>query len=166
MAIRVNVLYGIPVMTRKSYVHFKPILGKPVHQFRAYNTYMNMLDRCYNPKSSGYQWYGARGISVCRRWRDSFLNFLEDMGERPIAYTLDRIDSNGHYCRENCRWLDKKRQHLNKRSNILFTFQGETLCLSEWAERFGLSYNMVFKRVHNRKWSLEKALKTPYQRGY
>lgn len=80
-----------------------------------YSTYRGMLKRCYYPKADNYGYYGGRGIEVCGRWRESFWNFLEDMGERPEGHTLDRIEVDGDYCPDNCRWATYKDQVANRR---------------------------------------------------
>lgn len=80
-----------------------------------YSSWTMMRQRCNNPKTRGYERYGGRGITVCDRWANSFENFLEDMGERPKGKTLDRIDSNKNYCKENCQWSTPKEQASHRR---------------------------------------------------
>lgn len=83
-----------------------------------YNVWRYMIERCHNPSHQGYEWYGAIGISVCGRWRDTengIINFHEDMGDRPEGFTLDRIDPYGDYTPENCRWVDQSTQGFNKK---------------------------------------------------
>jgi hypothetical protein len=75
-----------------------------------YNSWHNMLKRCYYPKHKSYPDYGARGIKVCPEWRHSFAAFLADMGERPSGTTIDRIDNDGDYTPQNTRWADAKTQ--------------------------------------------------------
>ncbi len=79
-----------------------------------YNSWNMMKKRCNNPKATGYEYYGGRGIHVCERW-NKFENFLEDMGIRPEGTTLDRIDPDKDYSPENCRWADKQTQMNNQR---------------------------------------------------
>jgi hypothetical protein len=83
-----------------------------------------MIGRCTNPYDDAWQYYGGRGITVCDSWSKDFRNFLVDMGERPIDMTLDRIDANGNYCKENCRWATRATQQLNRRTTNKFGLAG------------------------------------------
>jgi hypothetical protein len=100
-------------------------------------------------------------VKVCERW-SSFLNFLEDMGERPEGLTLDRVDTNGDYCKENCRWAtwsqqNKNRRPFSKRTDRMLTFNGKTLNLARWANEIGISRSTLYTRI-KRGMPIEKAL--------
>lgn len=122
-----------------------------------YTIWHLMHQRCRDPARRNY---GERGITVCERWSD-FANFYADMGTRPSAdHSIDRINVNGNYEPGNCRWATKKEQSRNQRKNRLLTFQGETLCLAEWCERFGIPKGRLETRLAL-GWDVERALTAP-----
>ena len=121
-----------------------------------YLRWRNILDRCMNPRNKQYADYGGRGITVCKKWR-KFQNFLTDMGEPPPGYQIDRIDNNKGYCKSNCRWVSRKSNLRNKRSNHFVTFCGRTQCLAVWAEETGIPAQRICRRLRE-GWSVERAL--------
>ena len=122
-----------------------------------YGSWVAMKCRCTNSKHVAYKHYGGRGIAVCARWFESFENFLADMGDRPLGFTLDRINPDGDYEPGNCRWVLPKIQGNNRRSNRLLNHHGISLTLSEWADLTGLKKTTLRERLR-RGWSLERAL--------
>lgn len=119
--------------------------------------WLSMRRRCMDSSQPYYHNYGGRGISVCDRW-DSFENFLEDMGECPSPeMTLDRIDSNGNYGPENCRWATHSQQNRNTSKNRLLTLNGETMCVADWADRTAIKPQTILNRLRY-GWSVEKTL--------
>lgn len=128
-----------------------------------YRAWQTMLQRCHNPEHRAYPRYGGRGITVCDRWRDSLEAFVADMGPRPSPqHELDRRDNDAGYSPENCRWVTRTVNSRNRRSNVMLTHDGETLCLAEWCDRLGLPTSTVTKRIAA-GWSHAAALTTPVQ---
>jgi len=115
---------------------------------KSYRPWVSMRRRCLNPRTKSFKYYGGRGITICGRWQ-SFRNFLADMGERPGGMTLERINNNGNYEPDNCRWATANEQQRNKRSNRLLTFQGETKTLTEWSRQIGISHSVLDHRIQS-----------------
>lgn len=116
----------------------------------------SMISRCHKPGSSGYEGYGARGISVCDRWRNSVQAFIDDMGPRPTnKHSIDRIDNNGNYEPTNCRWATNREQSLNSTRPRMVTIDGETRCLKEWCSVLGICYFNLFKRIRKGETAIE-----------
>jgi hypothetical protein len=123
-----------------------------------------MKTRCQNPRSGSYQHYGGRGIQVCARWQ-KFENFLKDMGARPEGHQIDRIDVNGNYEPNNCRWVTQSVNARNKRDTKYATIDGVTKPTSEWASDFGIPNYLVAQRMRRDKCSPEEALTRLHGRG-
>lgn len=117
-----------------------------------YTSYINMKTRILNPNANNYKNYGGRGIRICEQWLNGgFEQFLLDMGERPEGKTLDRIDHNGDYCPENCKWSTAQEQSENKRNSILITFNGRTKCLTSWARELSVSRKAIYALIKKGK---------------
>lgn len=132
------------------------------HSRRApeYCVWATMLQRCLNPKSSQYERYGGRGITVCASWR-SYENFIADMGRRPSAlHSIDRKDNDGNYEPCNCRWATKREQARNRRDVAKFEYKGEHLSVAELAERSGLGAATLQARIKS-GWPIVAAVEKP-----
>lgn len=121
-----------------------------------YNSWANMVSRCHKPYSAKYKNYGAKGIFVCDEWRNSFADFLKDMGERPPNTTIDRIDGTKGYSKENCRWALLKEQQRNTKATRNIQFEGQTGCISWWAEKLCTTHSKLSYRI--KKHGVEKAI--------
>ncbi len=131
-----------------------------------YGVWAAMKRRCEYPKDKRYKDYGGRGIKVCERWRNDYAAFKEDAfkagyveGQEYGKCTIDRIDVNGDYCPENCRWVSMKVQNNNRRNNHFITYKGRTMTVAEWARETGINPGTLYDRLYN-GWSTERALET------
>lgn len=138
---------------------------------RLQNIYVNLKQRCYNPKSTFYKNYGGRGITVCDEWLNSemydgrstkgwiaFKNWALSNGYADDL-TIDRIDNSKGYCPENCHWVTMRTQQNNRRSNHLITYKGKTQSLVNWCRELNLNYDTIKCRIR-RNWTVEKAFET------
>jgi len=128
-----------------------------------YQAWVNMRMRCSNRNRPDFSQYGGRGITVCDRWKNSFANFLNDMGERPEGMSLDRIDNELGYSPENCRWATKDQQMQNTRATRLIEFGGLRMGMTAWARRLGINKESL--RIRLQRWPIEKALTAPAKGG-
>lgn len=125
-----------------------------------YTAWGGMKARISINNKSGKKNYVDRNITCCDRWK-RFENFLEDMGQRPSPeHSIDRINNDGNYCKENCRWATDQEQSQNRRSNINLTFNNKTQCSLSWASELGINYGTLRSRLKV-GWSIEKALTYP-----
>lgn len=131
-----------------------------------YRAYKNMMRRCYEIKRKEYTRYGGRGIEVCERWRESFIAFFEDMGSRPSKkHSLDRIENDKGYFKENCRWATSTEQIRNRSISVNIIYNGETKSLKEWCDILGIAYKQTHKRIFSLGWTIPQSLETPFVRG-
>jgi hypothetical protein len=144
-------------LAKRFTVHGAARAGK---RTRMYSIWLSMNSRCTNPRVHHWDRYGGRGITVCERWRRSFENFLADMGEPPDGCTLDRIDNDGPYSPENCRWATQAEQRRNTSRARLLTYQDRTQPEVEWAEELGIGVGTLRSRI-NRGWTVERSLTQP-----
>lgn len=128
----------------KKHPHYKEIHAK----------WSRIKERLYNPNSIGYKNYGGRGIVMCEEWKSNSFEFYKwaiNNGWKE-GLTIDRIDNEGNYCPENCRWVDMKTQNRNTRRNIYITYNGETKCMAEWAYALGVCHKVFwnYAKTHNK----------------
>lgn len=129
--------YGKMVASKKATKH-------GMSESRAYQSWEGMMDRCHNVKGVHYLLYGAKGITVCDEWKNP-ANFIRDMGDRPLGYSIDRIDNLKGYSKENCRWATKKTQSQNRKMTKYITFGDCKLCLAEWARFLSVKFDLLYR---------------------
>lgn len=125
-----------------------------------YRSWRAMKSRCLNKNATGHQRYASMGITITPRWV-SFDAFLEDMGPRPLGYTLDRIDNSRGYCKENCRWATKFEQNNNTRANVVVEHDGKAMTVAQWARTIGIKEITLRKRLQKKHWSVADCLSRP-----
>ena len=129
------------------------------HNAPEYSVWEGMKARCFNANNVKFKLYGGRGITVCEKWL-TFSGFYEDMGERPDGMTLERIDGNKGYSKENCKWATPKEQASNTTQNHFLVYRGERRTITQWAEHLGWIPAVIFTRIRL-GWSVEEVLGTP-----
>lgn len=126
---------------------------------RQYKIWAGIKNRCLNVKHSTYNSYGGAGIGVCERW-NKFENFWEDMKDGySDGLSIDRIDNNSGYSKENCRWATKREQMTNRKNSLYIEYNGKYRPLIELAEEYGIRYRTLYRRIYEDKWDLKKSLK-------
>lgn len=135
-----------------------PILvkGRRFSDEKWYNSYKSMMHRCYNKNAANYKNYGGRGIKVCKEWHniETFEKWANSSGFK-VGLTLDRIDVDGNYCPENCRWATQKEQCNNRRNTVYIEYNGEIHTISEWADMIGMKRSTFSNRYHKGKRNYE-----------
>ena len=136
---------------------------KPISNTPEYKALAKMKERCFNPSCKEFPNYGGRGITICKEWLDDPRNFINDMGEKPNPkrnYSIERINNEKGYYKENCKWANKKEQARNRRSNVWLEYNGTKMLLCDWAKALGVNQTTLGKRLRL-GWSVEKTLTTP-----
>ncbi len=132
---------------------------------KEYKVWTDMKQRCLNQNSPRYEYYGGRGIGVCARWKNSFKDFLADMGKRPSKeHSIDRIDNDGDYEPGNCRWADRIVQANNKNSNKIIEYNSEKHTVRGWAKIRNMHEATLWTRLFRHGWPIERALFAPVRR--
>lgn len=155
-------------LTKLDGMHKKDDIGKWSQTFnrgRIRYVYYDMLRRCTKPSDTHYAYYGGRGISVCEEWRrdcKAFYRWARDSGYAQ-GLQIDRIDCDGNYSPENCRWVTPRENTLNRRCTRRYTFNGVTKTAAEWAEEYGFNSDTLRDRLTRYGWGIERALTEPLQ---
>lgn len=134
-------------------LNYKHGFSKRGERSRLYEIWISMKKRCHNPNTQYYDRYGGRGISVCPEWNNSFQSFYEWAISNGYSdeLTIDRIDNDGNYTPENCRWTTRKIQSNNKSNNVIIVYNGEKHTASEWSKLIGVSENCIIQRMSRGK---------------
>lgn len=133
-----------------------------LRQHKLYNVWNGIKQRCNNPNNNRYKDYGGRGISICKEWNDNFKSFYDwayangyNENAEYGKCTIDRINVNGNYEPNNCRWIDIKTQSNNRRNNHLITYNGEAKTIAEWSRILNIKRTTILERL-NKKWEISK----------
>lgn len=122
-----------------------------------YSIWRSVVHRCTSPDSPHWPRYGGRGIDICSRWRTSFQAFFDDMGQRPLGLTLERVDNDKGYSPDNCVWATRKQQANNTSRTLFVVHRSETRSLQEWSALTGVKANTIRKRLRE-GWPVGRAL--------
>lgn len=124
-----------------------------------YSVWCGIRKRCLSESCEKFKDYGGRGVLLCEQWHDysAFREWSMSSGYK-TGLSIDRIDVNGNYCPENCRWTDSRTQQNNRRSCVYYTHNGETHTLKEWSRKFGMNYSTVYSRITKYGYTFERAL--------
>lgn len=128
----------------------KCVAASTTHGLRSsplYHIWIGMIGRCCNPKNSRYKDYGGRGIDISSDWKHDFRKFTEDMGPRPNGFTIERLNNNKGYSKNNCIWATRSTQAINKRNNRILTIDGTLLCCAEWSRISGINPSTLNLRL-------------------
>lgn len=138
---------------KRETIHGHARVGKITSEHRAW---LSIIDRCYREKNKSYKDYGGRGIIVCERWLNSFENFIADMGKKPTPkHSIDRIDVNGNYEPNNCKWKTIKEQQNNRRNNHWIEHLGETKTIAQWADIYKTNQKTFWSRLWSCDYSMD-----------
>ena len=122
-----------------------------------YQAWRSMFKRCNDQNSENYKYYGGRGITICKRW-EKFECFYKDIGDKPTQkHSLDRIDNNGNYYKNNCKWSTPKEQTSNRRTTIFIEYKGLKLTIAEWSFKLNIKYTTIYSR-HKKGWEIKRIL--------
>ena len=152
------------MMTKKQFKHGESV-GRRSAGTRLYRIWRSMNSRCYIQSATEYKNYGGRGIVVCDEWKCNYQSFKEWalLSGYADELTIDRIDNDGNYEPDNCRWVSREQQMLNKSNNRLLTYNGKTMTITEWSKLTGIDRRLIGSRIDRYHWTVERALTTPVQ---
>lgn len=144
-------------------VHRKCRMTHGKSDTKLYLVWREMITRTENQNAERYSIYGGRGISICGEWHNNFQLFYDWAIQNGYkeGLTIDRIDVNGNYEPDNCRWITPYEQSRNLRKNVRITYSGKTMILKDWAKEIGIDYHTLWQRIRKSGWTVEEAFETP-----